>query len=317
MSSIPIRQPQKLGIVMDPITHVKPHKDSTLAMMRAAAQLDITLYYMEQDDLYLKNGKAHAFARQIEVYEDDENFYKLGISENIPLTDLDVILMRKDPPVDKRFIHCCYMLEQAVRDGVRVLNDPTALLSLNEKIFASHFPQFCPPTVITSRLDVLRDFLDQHKKMIIKPLDAMGGEGIFMVEQDSINFEVIWETQTCRGQYPIIGQAFVPEISKGDKRIIVFNGEPFDMALVRLPKSGSVRGNLAAGGSYSVHPLTEKEREIAETVGKKLIDYGVAFAGIDVIGDKLIEINITSPTGLTEISKACDIDLAGKFLQLL
>jgi glutathione synthase len=166
-------------------------------------------------------------------------------------------------------------------------------------------------------LDVLRDFLDQHKKMIIKPLDAMGGEGIFMVEQDSINFEVIWETQTCRGQYPIIGQAFVPEISKGDKRIIVFNGEPFDMALVRLPKSGSVRGNLAAGGSYSVHPLTEQEREIAETVGKKLIDYGVAFAGIDVIGDKLIEINITSPTGLTEISKACDIDLAGKFLQLL
>ncbi|MGM0422212.1 MAG: glutathione synthase [Pseudomonadota bacterium] len=317
MSSIPVRLPLKLGVVMDPIIHVKPHKDSTLAMMRAAAKLDITLYYMEQDDLYLQDGKAHAFTQQIEVYEDDENFYTLGQQENIPLTDLDVILMRKDPPVDKRFIHCCYMLEQAARDGVRVMNNPTALLSLNEKIFASHFPQFCPPTVITSRLDVLRDFQNQHQKMILKPLDAMGGEGIFMIEPDSVNFDVIWETQTCRGKYPIIGQAFVPEISKGDKRIIIFNGKPFDMALVRLPKSGSIRGNLAAGGSYSVHPLTEREREISETVGKKLIDYGVSFAGLDVIGDKLIEINITSPTGLTELSKSCDIDLAGKFLELL
>lgn len=317
MSSIPVKPPFKLGIVMDPIDHIKPHKDSTLAMMRAAQKMDVALYYMEQDDLYLQDGKAHACIREIEVFDDDKNYYRFGEKSQAPLTDLNAVLMRKDPPVDKRFIHCCYMLEQAVRDGVRVYNDPTALIALNEKIFASHFPDFCPPTMISSRSDVLQEFRSVQGKIILKPLDGMGGEGVFLIEPEDVNFEVVVETLTQKGKYPIIGQRFIPEIVKGDKRIMIFDGVPFDQALVRLPKSGSIRGNLAAGGSYAVHPLTEREREIADTVGRKLLDYGIGLAGLDVIGDYLVEINITSPTGLPELSKACAVDLAEKYLQIL
>jgi len=299
----------KVGVVMDPIAHIKPQKDSTLAIMLGAQSLGARLFYMEQDDLYIKDGAAYGITRPVKVADDSEKWFKMGEADTVPLGELDVILMRKDPPVDKRFLHTCTILDQARRDGARVANNPAALLAYNEKIFATHFPDFCPPYVIASSLDVLRDFWHEHGKIILKPLDAMGGQGVFMVEPKDVNFEVIWETLTARGTYPIEAQAFIPAISKGDKRIVVLGGEPVDHALVRLPKKGSIRGNLAAGGTYEVQPLTKRETEIALAVGERLAQEDITFAGIDVIGGYLTEVNITSPTGLRQISKATGTDL--------
>lgn len=307
----------KIGIVMDPIAHIKPQKDSTLAMMLGAQQLGAALYYMEQDDLYLKDDNAYGIARPVKVFDDKDSWFALNEPEQVALGDLDYILMRKDPPVDKRFIHACYMLEHAQRNGARVVNNPRSLTAYNEKLFATHFPEFCPPYLIASDLGVLREFLDTHEQIIIKPLDAMGGAGVFMVSKDDVNFEVIWEMQTSRGRYPVVAQAFIPEIAGGDKRIIVFGGEPFGHALVRLPKSGSIRGNIAAGGSTDVRPLSPREMEIAATVGKRLAAEGIVFAGLDVIGDYLIEVNITSPTGLREISKATGVDLGRQLMEVI
>jgi len=303
----------KIGIVMDPISNIKPQKDSTLAIMLGAQALGAELFYMEQDDLYIEDDKACGQLRSVKVFDDNEKWYELGEKQNAPLTNLNYILMRKDPPVDKRFIHTCYMLEHAARNGVKVVNNPTALHRYNEKIFATHFPEFCPPYQLSSDKEVLQNFLNKHEKIIIKPLDAMGGQGVFMVKKDDVNFEVIWEMQTDNGQYPIVAQAFIPAIDKGDKRIIIIDGEPVDHALVRIPKGGSIRGNLAAGASYEVQPLNAHEINVAQTVGKRLKQENIIFSGIDMIGDYLIEVNITSPTGLREISNATGTDL-GKLL---
>lgn len=303
----------KIGIIMDPISNIKPQKDSTLAIMLGAQALGAELFYMEQDDLFIEDDKAYGHIRPVKVFDDNNKWYEFGEIRHAPLTDLNYILMRKDPPVDKRFIHACYMLEHAVRNGVTVVNNPTALHRYNEKIFATHFPEFCPPYQLSSDKKVLQDFLNKHERIIIKPLDAMGGEGVFMVKKEDVNFEVIWEMQTANGKYPIVAQAFIPAIDKGDKRIIIINGEPVDHALVRIPKGGSIRGNLAAGASYEVQPLTQHEINVAQTVGKRLKQENIMFSGIDMIGDYLIEVNITSPTGLREISNATGTDL-GKLL---
>lgn len=294
-----------LAVVMDPIEGITPYKDTSLALMLAAQELGAKLFYMKQDDLYVQDGRAYGVTRPVRVFDDNDHWFALNEPEVFALAEFDAILMRKDPPVDKRFIHTTYMLEQAVRDGGRVINDPASLRDFNEKLFALRFPQFSPPHIVASDLQALRNFYETHERIIIKPLDAMGGQGVFMVEKGDVNFDVIWEVQTQRGRYPVIAQRFIPEIAKGDKRVVVFDGEPFGHALVRLPKQGSIRGNLAAGGSYDVRPLNEKEREIAEAVGKVLVERGVMFAGIDIIGDYLIEVNITSPTGLRELSKEC------------
>lgn len=307
----------RIGIVMDPVQGINPQKDTTLALMLAAQNRGAALYYMVMDGLYVEDGKSFAIAQKIRVFDDPDKWFELDAPERIALGTLDIILMRKDPPVDKRFIHACYMLEQAAREGVYVSNDPTALVSLNEKIFATHFPALCPPTVISSDKGVLRDFLDRHGKIILKPLDSMGGEGIFMVESRDVNFEVIWEVQTKRGTYPIIAQAFLPAIAEGDKRVVVISGQPFEHVLVRTPKEGSIRGNLAAGGGFSVRPINDTEKNIALTVGKVLMERGIVFSGIDIIGDRLIEINITSPTGLPQISKACGQNVADLVLSAI
>lgn len=299
-----------LGVVMDPIRNITPYKDSTLALMLAAQEAGASLFYMEQDDLFLHDGKALAIGRPVRVFDDNDNWFALGEPEQVALGDFDTILMRKDPPVDKRFIHTTYVLEQAERDGARVLNSPASLRDHNEKLFSLRFPDFCPAHIVTANLPALRDFYDTHGRIIIKPLDAMGGQGVFLVEKGDPNFEVIWEVQTHRGHYPVMAQPFIPEISKGDKRIVVLDGAPFDYALVRLPREGSIRGNLAAGGSYDVRPINGREREIAERVGKELARQGIVFAGLDVIGDYLIEINITSPTGLRELGRKSGIDAA-------
>lgn len=299
-----------VGIVMDPIEAIKPQKDTSLALMLAAQSLGANLLYMVSDQLYVQDGKGFGLAHEIEVFDDLENWFAMEPAKRVPLAEMDVILMRKDPPVSKRFIHTCYMLEQAMREGVQVVNNPVALVAYNEKVFATHFPELCPPTVITSDFGVLSDFLQAHETIIIKPLDSMGGDGIFMVGKEDVNFEVIWESQTLRGTYPVVAQRFIPDIVHGDKRVIVIDGEPFPHVLVRTPKQGSVRGNMAAGGTTHVREINDAEREIALTVGKRLVKEGIRFAGLDVIGDKLIEINVTSPTGMRQISKACGEDVA-------
>lgn len=301
---------KRIGFVMDPIEGINPVKDTTLALMLAAQKTGADLFYMGVDGLYVEGSRAFAIARRIRVFDDPERWFEAEPPERFALASLDLIVMRKDPPVDKRFLHACAMLEQAARDGVRVANNPTALVTLNEKLFATHFPEYCPETVIASDQGILHDFLKTHEKIIIKPLDAMGGEGVFMVTRDDVNFEVIWEMQTQRGTYPVIAQKFVPAIAEGDSRVIVINGEPFGHVLVRTPKRGSIRGNMAAGGTTAVRPINAREREIAETVGRALLRHDIAFSGLDVIGDRLIEINITSPTGIRQISKSCGTDLA-------
>lgn len=296
-------------IVMDSLASIKPKKDSTVAMIKSAHKNNIRVFYTGVDDLYIGDNRAKAIAHEILPGTNDE-WYTPGGQSTCDLKDFSAVLMRKDPPVDKRFLHACYMLEHAARDGGHVLNNPSSLIGLNEKLFATHFPDLAPVTVITSSRDVLRSFLDQHGKIIIKPLDSMGGEGVFMVTKDDVNFDVIWEIQTARGTYPVIAQEFLPAIKDGDIRVIVINGKPFEHVLVRTPRSGSIRGNMAAGGNTHVREITKIEKQICETVGKVLIERGVLFAGLDIIGDKLIEINITSPTGIRQISDACGIEIA-------
>ncbi len=303
----------KIGVVMDPIGHISPEKDTTLAIMLAAQEMGATLFYMEQDDLYLQDGAAFATIREMKVFYNSEKWFEHSAPKRMALGDLDVILMRKDPPMNKRFIHACHMLEQAARDGARVVNDPTSLILYNDKLLATHFPEFCPPYVVSSDLEVLRDFWKQHENIIIKPLDSMGGEGIFLVDKNSVNFDVIWELETQKGTYPVQAQAFIPEITEGDKRIVILNGEPFTHAQIRLPKVGSIRANIASGGNSDFRPLNDRELEIATTVGKRLIKEGIIFAGIDIIGDYLIEVNITSPGSLRTLSEPCGVDL-GKVL---
>lgn len=305
----------KIGVLMDPLAHIKPRSDSTLALMLAAQDLKARLFFFTPDEMLLKDGHSYAHLCEIKVTSDETNWHNVGEAKLSPLADLDIILMRKDPPVDKRFIHTCYMLEQAQREGVRVVNDPVSLIVYNEKLFATHFPEFCPHYLISSHLEALRDFWHEHGTIIVKPLDAMGGQGVFLVEKDSVNFDVIWELQTQRGTYPVVAQKFIPEITEGDKRIIVIGGEPFSHALVRLPKAGSIRGNLVHGGGHEVRPLTKVERTIAETVGKRLVKEGIIFAGIDVIGEKLIEVNITSPTGIRQLSKETGEDIGMKIMK--
>lgn len=307
--------PASIAIVIDPIESIKPKKDSTVAMIKAAMEMGADIFYMTIDDLFIEDNRAKSISRPLKLTDNPLQWHELGPSEIRALTDFDYVLMRKDPPVDKRFIHACYMLEHAARDGANVLNNPTALIALNEKLYAGYFPDLCPATVVSSDKEVLRRFLEIHKKIIIKPLDAMGGAGVFMVTADDVNFEVIWELHTNRGTYPVIAQEFLPSITEGDKRIIVINGKAFDHVLVRSPKAGSIRGNMAAGGHTHVRSINEVERKICDIVGKDLLKRGIVFAGIDIIGDKLIEINITSPTGLREISAACGINVANVLMQ--
>lgn len=306
-----------IAIVMDPLQTIKPEKDTTRVLMQAAARRDATIFHIGMDDLFIEDGRAHALARSLTLSDNLENWAVAGADERHALTDFDLILMRKDPPVDKRFIHACYVLEQAVRDGATVLNNPAALIALNEKLFATHFPDLCPPTLITSSRALLRDFIDRHQRIIIKPLDAMGGAGVFMVDHNDVNFDVIWEVQTARGTYPVAAQSFIPEIDQGDTRIIMADGKAYPHVMVRMPAASSIRGNLAAGGRAVIRPISAAEQVIADRVGPALLEHGIIFAGIDVIGGRLIEINITSPTGLREIEKGAGVDIGAHVMDAL
>lgn len=307
----------KLGVVMDPIGSINPKKDSTLAMLIAAQKRGWQLYYMEQADLFLRDGKAQAHVRKMEVRDDLNDWHTLQNLKQMPLEALDVVLMRKDPPFDMQFIHTTYLLELAEAAGVLVVNKPQSLRDANEKLYTAWFPQCCPPTLVSSDMGQLRSFMEEHGDIIIKPLEGMGGMSIFRLKEGDPNISVALETLTNQGQQYIMAQRFIPEITTGDKRILMVNGKPMPYALARIPAKGETRGNLAAGGHGEGVPLSDRDRWIAEQVGPTLVKKGLIFVGLDVIGDYLTEINVTSPTCIRELDAQFDLDIGGELMDCI
>ncbi len=305
----------KLGVIMDPIGSINYKKDSTLAMLLAAQQQGWELYYMEQADLFLATAEARALMRPLQVQADPDCWYSLGQTEPRPLAELDVILMRKDPPFDMDYIYTTYLLELAETAGTLVVNRPQSLRDANEKLFTALFPQCTPPTLVSSRAELIRDFLAEHGDIILKPLDSMGGTSIFRVQQGDVNTGVIIETLTHHGRRQIMAQRYIPEISEGDKRILLIDGDPIPYALARIPAQGETRANLAAGGRGVGIPLTDRDRWICEQVAPVLRAKGLLFVGLDVIGDYLTEINVTSPTCIRELDEQFNLNIAGRLLE--
>jgi glutathione synthase len=306
-----------IGVIMDPIGSIKYHKDSTLAMLLAAARRGWRLHYMELADLYLEQGVAHASMRSLQVFEDEQHWYQLEAAQPRPLHELDVILMRKDPPFDMEYIYATYILEQAERQKTLVVNRPQSLRDANEKVFTARFPQCTTPTLITRNAKQLRDFIQQHGETIIKPLEGMGGASIFKTTPDDPNTSVIIETLTNNGQRYTMAQRFIPEISAGDKRILLIDGEPVPYALARIPAKGELRGNLAAGGQGVGVKLSERDYWICSQVSDTLREMGLLFVGLDVIGDYLTEINVTSPTCIRELDKQYGLDIGGELMDAI
>lgn len=307
----------KLGVVMDPIADINVKKDTTLAMLLAAQRRGWELYYMEQSDLSLDQGLARATVRRLSVEDNPESWFEVGSPQDIALSDLDVVLMRKDPPFDMDFIYSTYILEAAQREDTLVVNDPRSLRDCNEKLFATQFPQCCPPLIVAASAARLKAFHAEHGDVIFKPLDGMGGASIFRVKAGDPNLSVIIETLTDHGRQQIMAQKFLPEIVDGDKRILIVDGVPAEYGLARIPMSGETRGNLAAGGSGVAMPLTDRERWICSQVAPVLREKGLLFVGLDVIGDYLTEINVTSPTCVRELDRAHQLDIAGDLMEAI
>lgn len=308
---------RKLGIVMDPIGSIAPAKDSSLAMLLEAARRDFDLVYFEQRDLWLRRGEACGSGRPLEVFDDPEHWFELGDPGPMALGDLDVILMRKDPPFDMEYIYTTYLLERAELAGALVVNRPQALRDMNEKVFTAWFPELAPDTLVTRSMAAMRSFVSEHGTAVVKPLDGMGGRSIFVVRQGDNNANVIFETLTDSGRRFAMAQRFVPEITTGDKRILLVAGEPVSAALARIPSADDNRGNLVMGATAEGRELTERDLEICRQLGPRLLDHGVLFCGIDVIGDYLTEINSTSPTGIREIAKLCGVDAAERLFDAI
>jgi glutathione synthase len=307
----------RLGVVMDPIATVNYKKDTTLALLWAAAERGWELLYMEQSHLFLDSGEPKATARPLRVHRDPAHWYDLGEPQLLALADLDVILMRKDPPFDNEYIYSTYILEAAEARGTLVANRPQSLRDCNEKMFATQFPDCCPPLLVSRDLTLLREFHHIPRDVVFKPLDGMGGSSIFRVRSDDPNLGVILETLTNHGRQTIMAQRYLPEIKEGDKRILMIDGEPVPYCLARIPMAGETRGNLAAGGSGRPQPLSPRDREIAARVGPELKARGLLFVGLDVIGDFLTEINVTSPTCAREIDAAYDTDIGGRLMDCI
>lgn len=307
----------KLAFVIDPVSQLKAYKDSSVAMMREAAKRGHALYVMRQQDILLRDRQVLAFAKPLQLAGDTPDWYQLGMATVTPLHAFDAVLMRKDPPFDTEYLYTTHLLERAVAQGARVLNRPAALRDFNEKLAIARFPQFTVPTLVSRRADVIKQFLNEYGDVILKPLDGMGGAGIFRVRNDDANLNVIIETLTQLETRTIMAQRYIPEISAGDKRILLIDGQPVPYALARIPAKGETRGNLAAGGRGVAQPLTARDREIATTLGAVLRESGLFLVGLDVIGDYLTEINVTSPTGLVEITQQTDCNVAGLLLDAL
>lgn len=305
---------RNLGVIMDPIATINPKKDTTLALLLAAQARGWTLWYMEQRDLALEGAVPVARQTPLRVHDALSGWFELGPPRERPLADLDCVLMRKDPPFDSEYIYSTYLLEAAERLGVLVVNRPASLRDCNEKLFATQFPQCTPPLLVSRDPARLRAFHRQHRDVIFKPLDGMGGTGIFRARDPEPNLSVIIETLTGHGRTTIMAQRYIPEIVDGDKRILVVDGEAVPYCLARVPEVGEVRGNLAAGGTGVVQPLSERDRWIVAQVAPRLSDLGLLFVGLDVIGDYLTEINVTSPTCAREIDREQDTDIGGRLL---
>jgi glutathione synthase len=305
---------RELGIVMDPIGSINIKKDSTFAMMLAAQRQGWRLWYMEPGDLSLTPGHCLGRMREIEVEDQAQPWWRFGATEVRPLASLPAVLMRKDPPFDMEYIYATYLLEQAQEAGALVVNDPRTLRDANEKVFTARFPQCCPPLLVSRSGADIADFLARHGDMVLKPLGGMGGMSVFRVRPGDPNLNVIVETLTDHGRRYCMAQRYIPEIAAGDKRILLIDGEPVPYALARIPAPGESRGNLAAGASAEGRPLSERDRTIAGLVGPELRRRGVLFAGIDVIGDYLTEVNITSPTCIRELDALYGLDIAGDLI---
>ena len=307
----------RLGIIMDPIEDIHFKKDSSLAMLLAAQSRGWELEYMELQDMYLAGGQARASTRSLTVRNNPDDWFSYGESQDRALGDLDVILMRKDPPVDREFLVATYILDAAEQQGALVVNPPSTLRDCNEKLFAAQFEDLTPPLIVTRSSQRFRDFYAEHGDIIMKPVDGMGGRSIFRVKENDANLGVIIETLTNDGAHQAMAQKYIPEIKQGDKRILLIDGEPVPYALARIPSQGENRGNLAAGGRGEGRELTVRDREICDRVAPVLKEKGLIFVGIDVIGDYLTEINVTSPTCIRELDAAYGIDISSQLLDAI
>jgi glutathione synthase len=306
-----------LGIVMDPIGSIRPYKDTTLALMLAAQKRGWQLRYLEMHDLSLRDGVAWGRARPVTVFDDKKHWFELGEAQSIKLGELDAILMRKDPPFDLEFITATYILERAEQAGALVVNRPASLRDCNEKIFTAWFAEFTPPTLFSRHEQTLRAFHAEHGDVIYKPVDGMGGAGVFRVGSDGLNLGAVIEQLSDNGRRTIVAQKYLPAIVDGDKRVLVVDGDPVPYCLARIPQAGETRGNLAAGGRGEARPLTARDCEIASTVGIELKRRGLLFVGLDVIGESLTEINVTSPTCAREIDAAFGTDIGGLLIDAI
>lgn len=303
--------------VMDPIADINFKKDSTLAIAQAAQAAGWPLAYAELSDLFIENGSAFADVQALTVFDDAKHWFELGERQTLALSSEHVIMMRKDPPFDSPFLYATHILQRAATAGALVVNNPQSLRDCNEKLFATEFPDCCPPLLVSNNLAKLRAFHQKHSDVIFKPLDGMGGSGIFRCKQSDSNLASIIEVLTNNGTDYIMAQKFIPAISAGDKRILMINGEPVEYALARIPADGELRGNLAAGGQGVAQPLTTRDKEIASRVGPTLRAKGLFFVGLDVIGDYLTEINVTSPTCIREIDAAYATNIGPRLISAI
>ncbi|ASF47587.1 glutathione synthase [Methylovulum psychrotolerans] len=301
----------KLGMVMDSISHINIKKDTSFALLLEAQARGWELHYMELNDLYLRNGRPYARTRTLSVQRDPKQWYGFSQEQDIPLETLDTILMRKDPPFDQEYIYATYLLERAEDLGVYVVNKPQSLRDANEKLYTAWFAHCCADTLVTREPDRIRAFLHEHGDIILKPLDGMGGASIFHLRENDPNFSVITEIMTQYRRCYVMAQKYLPAIKDGDKRILMVNGEPVPYCLARIPAQGETRGNLAAGGHGEGRPLSEQDLWIARQVGPTLREKGLIFVGLDVIGDCLTEINVTSPTCVQELDRQFNLNIAG------
>jgi glutathione synthase len=307
-----------LGVIMDPIQSIHPEKDTTLALLFSAQKKGFQLYYLELNTLFWHKESAFGNCRQLRVFNQTQDWYALSTPDPLPLSKFDVLLMRKDPPVNMTYIYATYFLEQAEQNGTLVINKPQSLRDVNEKVFATWFPQCLPPTLVSCSKILLKEFIEAQECVVLKPLNGMGGQNIFKCERTDVNQNAIIDLLTQQGSQYIMAQRFLPEIfSTGDKRILLIDGEPLPYALARFPTIGEFRGNLAAGGQGSACKLNARDYWLCQEIGPILQKKGLTFVGIDVIGDYLTEINVTSPTCVKELEKACKIEIADKILDCI
>ncbi len=307
----------KLAVILDPLEEIKTYKDTTYAIMREAAKRGHSIYALMQGDVFLRDGVVKGYARELTLKDDAYDWYDASEPKAAPLKDFGAVLMRKDPPFDMEYVYSTYVLELAEQQGAHIVNSPRAVRDYNEKLAIAKFPEFITPTLVARNTDEIKDFIREHGDCILKPLDGMGGTGIFRVSPTETNLNAIIEVLTQEGARTIMAQRLIPEISKGDKRVLVIEGKVVPYVLARIPKAGETRGNLARGGTGVAQPISKREREIAEALGPKLKADGLLLVGLDIIGDYLTEVNVTSPTCMREIEDQTGFNSAALMVDAL